>query len=112
MKKINLLSPLPTLFRGIICMLAVFAVTLALVLIGLSRTSNSVRSQGTQSAEEAIRRAALTCYALEGAYPESYEYLREYYPPGINETLYAVHYIAVTPSLMPEIAVLRRGSTQ
>ncbi len=110
MKKRRLLPSLPYVIRGIICMLTVFAVTLALVLTGLVRTGASVRSEGMQSAEEAVRRAALCCYALEGAYPESYEYLKNHYPPRINEALYSVHYIAVAPSLMPEITVVRRGT--
>ncbi|MFB0921095.1 MAG: hypothetical protein QMB62_09465 [Oscillospiraceae bacterium] len=110
MKIRRLPSSLSSAFRGIICMLAIFAVTLALVLTGLARTRSSVLSYGTQAAAEAVRRAALCCYSLEGTYPESYAYLEEHYPPGINETLYAVHYIAVAPSLMPEIAVVRRGT--
>ncbi len=109
MKKLHLPPPLPFAFRRIICMLCVFVVTLALVLTGLSRAGSSVSSGGTQAAEEAVRRAALCCYAFEGAYPESYEYLKEHYPPGINESLYSVHYTAVAPSLMPELAVVRRG---
>ena len=112
MKKRHILSPFPSFFRGVVCMLTLFAVTLALVLTGLVRTGSTVRSEGTRSAEEAIRRAALCCYALEGAYPESYDYLKEHYPPGINEALYAVHYIAVAPSLMPEITVVRQGTLQ
>ena len=111
MKALRLPPSLPLAFRRIICVLSVFAVTLALVLTGLSRTGSSVSSGGTQAAEEAVRRAALCCYALEGAYPESYEYLKANYPPGISETLYVVHYTAVAPSLMPELAVVRRGST-
>ena len=89
-------------------MLAVFVVTLALVLTGLIRAGNNVRTEGLKTAEEAVRRSALCCYALEGFYPENYEYLKEHYPPGINERLYLVHYTAVAPSLVPEITVVRR----
>ncbi|PKM73178.1 MAG: hypothetical protein CVU91_06330 [Firmicutes bacterium HGW-Firmicutes-16] len=110
MKKRRLLPSLPSTMRGIVCMLTIFSVTLALVLTGLVRTGYSVRSEGWQSAAEAVRRAALCCYALEGAYPESYEYLKNHYPPGINESLYTVHYIAFSPSLMPEITVVRQGT--
>ena len=110
MKKLHL-SPLPfSAFRRAICMLSVFAVTLALMLTGLSRAGSSVSSSGTQAAEDAVRRAALCCYALEGTYPESYDYLKEHYPIGISETLYVVHYTASAPSLMPEVTVVRRGS--
>lgn len=100
----------PSAVRGSVCMLTVFAVMLALVLTGLSRTDESVRSGGSQSAEEAVRRSALCCYTLEGAYPDSYEYLRVNYPAGINEALYSIHYVAFAPSLMPDITAVRQGA--
>ncbi len=108
MKKRLNISPMLSALRGIACMLSIFAVTLALVLTGLGRTDKSVREGGQRAAEDAVRRAALCCYALEGSYPESYDYLQEYYNPKISETLYAVHYTAVASNIMPEITVIKR----
>lgn len=104
------LPRIPSVLRGAVCMLSFFAIILALVLTGLARTSESVRTDGLNAAEAAVRRSALCCYALEGAYPESYEYLKENYPPGINEKLYTVRYTAVAPALPPVLAVLRTGA--
>lgn len=100
----------PTLFvlRGVACILSTFAITLTFVLMGLGRTENSVREAGQRAANEAVHRAALCCYALEGSYPESYNYLQEHYDPKINETLYTVHYNAVASNIMPEITVTKR----
>lgn len=97
-----------SVLRGVACILSIFAITLTFVLTGLGRTQNSVREAGQRAASEAVHRAALCCYALEGSYPESYDYLKEHYDPEINEALYTVHYIAVASNIMPEITVTKR----
>ena len=86
----------------------VFALVVALVLIGLRNMSGSVDSSGLKNAEDAVRRAAVTCYALEGAYPESYEYMQEHYGLHINEKRYDVHYNVFASNIMPEITVTKR----
>jgi len=85
-----------------------FALLLCLVVFGLRRTDASLASHGIRLAEEAVRRAAVSCYALEGAYPESYDYLREHYGLRVNEALYAVNYQVFASNIMPEITVVRR----
>ena len=101
-------SPTLSVLRGAACILSIFAITLTLVLTGLGRTESSVRDSGQREATEAVRRAALCCYALEGSYPQSYDYLKEYYNPKISETLYSAHYITVASNIMPEITVTKR----
>lgn len=86
----------------------VFALILVCVLYGLQNTSGAVNEAGRKSAEEAVRRAAVTCYALEGAYPESYSYLRDRYGVHVNEKYYDVHYSVFASNLMPEITVTER----
>ena len=85
-----------------------FVVVLSIMIAGLGNTSISVQRQGQRTAEEAIRRAAVSCYALEGAYPESYEYLKEKYGVKINERLYVVDYNVFASNIMPDITVIKR----
>ena len=87
---------------------AVFVLVLACVLLGLKNTGGAVGETGRKNAEEAVRRAAVTCYALEGAYPESYDYLRTHYGVRVNEKRYAVHYNIFASNLMPDITVTER----
>jgi len=56
--------------------------------------------------EEAIRRAAVTCYANEGIYPPDLAYLQEHYGIRIDEENYIVHYEGIAANLMPDITVL------
>jgi len=108
MKKPLNISPVLSVLKGIVCKLSIFAITFALVLTGLGRADKAVREEGLLAAAGAISHAALCCYALEGAYPESYDYLLEHYNPKISETLYTVHYTAVASNIMPEITVTKR----
>ncbi len=89
---------------------AVFALVFSLVLFGLRDTGGAVDESGLREAEQAVRRAAVTCYALEGAYPESYDYLKNHYGVRINESRYAVHYSVFASNLMPDITVTKRES--
>lgn len=85
-----------------------FVLLLFAVLFGLRNADEALDAHGQRLAEEAVRQAAVSCYALEGAYPESYEYLKEHYGLRINEELYGVSYIVFASNLMPDISVVKR----
>ena len=65
--------------------------------------------EGRLLAEQAVRRAAVSCYAVEGAYPESYEYLKEHYGAMVDEENYAVFYEVFASNIMPDITVIQIG---
>ncbi len=56
--------------------------------------------------ENALLRAAVSCYAIEGAYPPSLEYLTENYSVVIDEKNYTVIYELLASNLMPDITVI------
>lgn len=59
--------------------------------------------------ERAFRRAAVTCYAVEGKYPPSLDYIRENYGVSYDERRYAVRYDAFASNVMPSVTVTRVG---
>jgi hypothetical protein len=89
-----------------------FAVVFTVVTIGLSNTSETVCDEGVRVAEEAIMRGVVSCYAVEGAYPESYEYLCENYGVAVNEDKYTVHYNAFASNILPEVTVIAKGGNE
>lgn len=91
---------------------ALFASVFAVVTIGLSNTSETVHDEGVRVAEQAIMRGVVSCYAVEGSYPESYEYLREHYGIAVNEDKYVVHYTAFASNILPEVTVIAKGGAQ
>ena len=61
--------------------------------------------QETRLVYDAVKNSALTCYAVEGAYPENLDYLRENYGLAYNTDRFVVDYDAFASNLMPEIYV-------
>ena len=73
---------------GILSMLAGTAVFIAVLLVllqGFLSTENNAEEEGRKIAEDSIRHAAAACYALEGAYPESFTYIQDYYGVYVDE---------------------------
>lgn len=53
--------------------------------------------------ENSIRKATMTCYATEGVYPPTLEYLKKNYGIQIDESRFTVFYEVFAKNLMPEI---------
>lgn len=66
--------------------------------------------KGREQLETALRRAAVACYAAEGIYPPTLDYLTEHYGIQINSSRYAVFYEIFAENLMPDITVLEKKS--
>ena len=65
--------------------------------------------EGRKQLELALQRSAAACYAAEGIYPPSVDYLVDHY--GIQiEDKYVVYYDVFASNLMPEITVLEKGA--
>jgi hypothetical protein len=56
--------------------------------------------------ENAIKNAAVSCYAIEGSYPPSIAYLVENYGIQIDTNRFTVKYELFASNLMPDITVL------
>lgn len=65
--------------------------------------------QELKQIEQAIKNAAVQCYALEGAYPPSYAYLEENYNVSVNTEKYMVDYKCFASNIAPSITVLPKN---
>ena len=63
------------------------------------------REAGRRQLEEALRRAAVACYAAEGIYPPTVDYLETHYGIQIDRQQYHVFYEIFAENLMPQITV-------
>lgn len=83
------------------------AFSLAVVLFVSSALTFSKRSgeRGAETLRDAIRRASVQCYAIEGRYPPSVEYLEENYGIKIDRDRYDVFYSGFASNFMPDITV-------
>lgn len=83
-----------------------FVAILCLLVYGLKGTQASSAQEELRMVEESITRAMVSCYAIEGVYPQSYEYLQENYNLLVDESKYLVKYTAFASNIMPEVTVL------
>lgn len=61
---------------------------------------------------ERVRRAAVSCYAIEGRYPQQLSYLEDNYGLTFDKTRYHVRYDAFASNIMPDIDVSIRGEEE
>ena len=89
------------------------AALLAMLLWFFTAVGNLSRDSGEEGRDQlevALRRAAVACYAAEGVYPPTLDYLTEHYGVQIRQDRYAVFYDVFADNLMPEITVLDLGT--
>ena len=91
---------------------AIAAVCTLLLLLGVWAVWNgaqaAMREQAAQSLRTAVLDAAVQCYALEGAYPQSLSYLEENYGVQVNHSRFIVSYEAYASTQLPAVAVLEK----
>lgn len=90
---------------GSLIPLAVFAGMIAVFLSGTLLFSRKADLKGAETLRDAIRRASVQCYAIEGRYPPSVAYLEENYGIRIDKERYDVFYNGFASNFMPDITV-------
>ena len=91
-------------FLAAMILAAVILIAAVLVWAGIS-SRNSMANQ-TESIRDTIMSRALQCYVIEGAYPESLDYLKENYGLAVNTVDYRIVYIPYAENLPPEVKVI------
>ncbi len=97
---------LSAIFRWLAALLA--ALCLIFFVTSLASVDRQQGEEGRQQLETALRRAAVACYAAEGVYPPTVEYLQQHYGVQIEEERYMVFYEIFANNLMPDITVLEK----
>ncbi|WP_313017534.1 hypothetical protein [Acetoanaerobium noterae] len=75
---------------------------------GLSSFLVTSDSDNIESIRKSIENAAVQCYALEGHYPPTIDYLKENYSIITNEDAYIYHYEVEASNIMPTILVFKK----
>lgn len=88
--------------------LLLFAAVAVWMIQGVREAAEVSDREGLRMAEQAVRQAAVSCYALEGAYPATYEDLKSRSGIAVDEGKYVVFYEIFASNIMPDITVLER----
>lgn len=95
--------------RRDVAALAVFAAIVLAFCLAVDRLTSASDGAELKLVRDAVKNAALTCYAVEGAYPDDIDYLREHYGLAYNEERYVIYYDAFASNVLPDIRVVERG---
>ena len=78
------------------------------MLYGYQNAAEASAAENLRMTEDSLRRAVVSCYALEGQYPPDIAYLQDHYGLQIDMDRYRVHYEIFAENIMPDITVLER----
>ena len=95
--------------RRLIPQLLIAAGVLALFIYGFSTIPRATESENLAMTKRAVRSALINCYAIEGSYPQTLEYLEEHYGVTIDYNKYVVFYEAIGGNIMPYVNVVPIG---
>lgn len=82
------------------------AAMVALFAAAVLNFSGRTGAREEETLRKAVARASVQCYAIEGRYPPSVEYLEENYAVQINRKKYNVFYDGFASNVMPEITII------
>jgi len=80
---------------GFLLSVCVFLAVLTLFIQGLSSLSDST--------------SVTYCYTVEGAYPESLDYLKDNYGLTYDEDVFYVDYRVIGSNILPDITIIEKG---
>ena len=95
--------------KDIIKILAII-VALVLAVLLVNRIDTAHETAETEIVRDAVKNAAITCYAVEGAYPDDVSYLRDNYRLAYDEERYVVNYEAFAANMIPDIYVTEKSN--
>ena len=88
--------------------LALFAAIAVWVVRGVGEAARVSDAESLRMAQQAIDRAIVSCYSLEGVYPATYEDLKEKSGLAVDEEKYIVFYDIFASNIRPSVTVMER----
>lgn len=85
-----------------------FVLLLFLALSGLQEISDKTSDSQRESLERAIERSIAHCYALEGTYPPSLDYIKAHYGLTYDEDRFFVDYQPIGSNMLPDVTIIER----
>lgn len=95
-----------SVLRGYVVSLAAMALGVAVFSAAMGSVAGEAGNRQEEALKKAVTRATVQCYAIEGRYPPSVEYLEENYGVQINPEKYNVFYDGFASNVMPEITII------
>ncbi|MCC8025418.1 MAG: hypothetical protein LIP16_08985 [Clostridium sp.] len=91
---------------GYILSIAAMLVLIGAFAMAVYHFSGKAGASEDEALRKAVVRATVQCYAIEGRYPPSVDYLEENYGIEIDRKNYNVFYDGFASNVMPEITII------
>ncbi len=83
-----------------------FTVIFGMFIGGVENVENSSEAESKRVLEESVHKAIVSCYAIEGRYPENVDYLKQNYGLIYDEEKYAIGYNIFADNIMPDVFII------
>lgn len=94
--------------RNLIISLAVFVIIAVCFWCAADSISDRTQAEERMLLEAALNRSITHCYAIEGTYPESLEYLTKNYGLTYDENKFYIDYQPLGADIMPDVTVIEK----
>lgn len=99
----------PHTYRKFVLSVCTFILIAGIFYQGIESLSSSTQRRQRESLENALIRNITYCYAVEGSYPESLDYLKVHYGLTYDEDRFFVDYQVVGANILPDITIIEKG---
>lgn len=88
--------------------LVIFSAMIVWFLLAMKSTASSTQKRELEALKTTVENGITMCYAVEGVYPESIEYLCENYGLIYDKSKYIVYYDSFASNIRPSVTILER----
>lgn len=85
----------------------VFIVIVVFCSITTGKVDNNLDKQEINTLKNAIENAIVTCYSIEGVYPESIDYIIDNYGVVIDKKKFSVNYSIFATNVRPRVEIIK-----
>lgn len=86
-----------------------FLVILFLFIFAIDKTANNSIERQKEALRNATERDIIHCYALEGFYPPSLQYIEKHYGLTYDSNLFMIDYRPIGSNIRPDFTIITKG---
>lgn len=100
------------IYRYITSVLAIliFCAVIVWFAAAVDSAGSATRTGQLDAVRQSVESGITLCYSIEGAYPESLEYLTENYGLNYDSDRYIIHYDCFAANIRPSVTIVERES--
>jgi len=96
-------------FKNIIISLLIFILATGSFWFLVDNLSAKTKEKELETLNTAINHGITQCYAIEGAYPQDLQYLKDNYGITYDQRRFIVHYEVLGQNILPTVTIISKG---